>query len=598
MLKPLPQHETATANFVVCDIENNPDGSVIAIDTAFRIGSVDANGSDIVHHQHKTWDDWWSFIRSLALGAEKWRTIYAHNGTGWDWLSFAGWLLDNELPEARSMTAVMAGSRLIVLTVVIEKRCTIRLVDSVHLLKSGLDELSKKFLGSGKVDTGGLLPHELLAENPARFYEYLRGDTEKLLLILERVFRIIRDKVAKIDTLGVTIASTALKIYRTGYQKEIITIPFNANLKSFLREAYKGGRVEVFKQGQYQKVWVYDINSLYPSVMREQAVPVTSEGYWCNAYAPGFCGVYRIRFRQERKDCIPFFVVNGSGSYEGEGVYFSPEIEYFRRCGLGTFEVIEGFIFQDCSVIFREFVDTLYELRMEDKDGPLGIICKWLLNNLYGKFGQRSEREKIIAVHSFDDLYEMVKDEADLYQIDPDRSIWRMLEDCTVAFEHVGIAGMITSAARVKLYEGFSNVGFDNVVYCDTDSVHSIRSMVDNVGSAIGQFKLEFEGEGVYAARKLYALRNGVSGTKVRAKGVRTVSEADRKKKADNPRYELLGADLSYDDIASLLDDKVLSCSYKTPASAREALNGKPTCTFFPRMRRIQRERSKSEKAM
>jgi hypothetical protein len=92
MLKPLPQHETATANFVVCDIENNPDGSVIAIDTAFRIGSVDANGSDIVHHQHKTWDDWWSFIRSLALGAEKWRTIYAHNGTGWDWLSFAGWL--------------------------------------------------------------------------------------------------------------------------------------------------------------------------------------------------------------------------------------------------------------------------------------------------------------------------------------------------------------------------------------------------------------------------------------------------------------------------------------------------------------------------
>lgn len=48
----------------------------------------------------------------------------------------------------------------------------------------------------------------------------------------------------------------------------------------------------------------------------------------------------------------------------------------------------EGYHWDQKEYIFTEFVDTLYSLRMSfNKQDPKNLICKLLLNSLYGRFG-------------------------------------------------------------------------------------------------------------------------------------------------------------------------------------------------------------------
>ena len=68
------------------------------------------------------------------------------------------------------------------------------------------------------------------------------------------------------------------------------------------------------------------------------------------------------------------------------GWYFSEELKLALKLGY-TFEVLEGVLFERGN-IFKKYVSTLYKLRKSfKKDDPRNMICKLLLNSLYGKFG-------------------------------------------------------------------------------------------------------------------------------------------------------------------------------------------------------------------
>jgi hypothetical protein len=72
--------------------------------------------------------------------------------------------------------------------------------------------------------------------------------------------------------LKITIASTSFDIWRRNFQPiTLIKESYVLNepkIKDFIFSAYYGGRTEVFKRGEFKNVTYYDINSLYPSVMR------------------------------------------------------------------------------------------------------------------------------------------------------------------------------------------------------------------------------------------------------------------------------------------------------------------------------------------
>lgn len=498
MIKPLKGSDAPAGSFVVCDIENWPDGRVITIDTAWR----DAESGDVKHFQTLTWKKWWQWIRFKARRDQKFRCIYAHNGGGWDWLSLAHYLLTEGKQKHQFLTGAMAASKIVTMEVTIRQGkksrhgLQIKLCDSLQLLRSPLRDLAEKFDVVRKVDIGGRLPYEVFVADRELYDRYVRADTESLLMVLDKALELIREKVAPIATFGHTIGATAMKVFRTIGLEKPIAVPKDEKVKAFLREGYTGGRVEVFKPGVYAHVRVYDINSLYPFAMLTTAVPVSDRGIWMEEFQSGSVGCYSIRFEQQRRDIPPLFMSHGVGVYAGRGTYYSPEIELFKRIGAGELEVEKGYAFLDTAKVFQDYVNKLYALRLADPDGPVSLLAKFLLNSLYGKFSQKSERVNIVHIPDYDEFYRQIENGTRLRTLSDELDIYQCITESPAPFEHVGIAGMITSAARVKLYEGMLDAGAYNVVYCDTDSVHTTGVLSERmVGKAIGQFKPEFSGE-------------------------------------------------------------------------------------------------------
>lgn len=587
MIKPLKPCKESKATFVACDIENNPDGSVICIDTCWR---ENGEPTHVLHRKWETWIDW--LVKNASID-KRFRKVYAHNGGGWDWLSLVHYLVFERKKHSIRLHCSTANSTMVTLTLRVYEgdkvKLTIRLCDSMQLLRSSLDELGKKFVGKGKVDLGDKLPHEILAQNPELFWSYVRQDTETLLYVLENALELLREHVAKIDDFGVTIGSTGLKVFKTiGLNREI-SIPTDETVKEFLRSGYRGGRVELFKPGIYKNLTVYDINSLYPYAMKTVKVPTSARGVWTNNYTKGLVGCFHITFNQTRRDILPILMVNGKGEYKGDGVYFSPEIDLFHDLKAGEIEIRTGYVFVDTDYLFNDFVDSLYKLRLEHKGGPVDLLAKYLLNSCYGKFGQHSERESIVA--NTPDVYELVKSGKAIAEpiVYGREDILRVTENVDCDFEHVGIAGMITSRSRVVLYAGLLATGKDDVIYCDTDSVHTVGTLDSGmVGKEIGKFKVEYIGKGVYCGKKLYALSNGKT-EKIRAKGV-SVKQRDENGNVVACKY---GSELTYNHFVSMAKGKVIPCEFSRPATLIEVITGKRKPCSIPRIpnrkRRLKR---------
>ena len=80
--------------------------------------------------------------------------------------------------------------------------------------------------------------------------------------------------------------------------------------------------------------------------------------------------------------------IAGLGSWEGWVT--SEEYLYCKHYGY-HFEILKGYKF-DKKIIFKEYVEKLYQMRMEyAKSNPLNLVAKLLMNSLYGKFGMKSE---------------------------------------------------------------------------------------------------------------------------------------------------------------------------------------------------------------
>jgi hypothetical protein len=394
----------------------------------------------------------------------------------------------------------------------------------------------------------------------------------------------VNEKVSPIGSFGYTIGSTAMKVFKSMLKMDI-SVPFDPKVKEFLRKGYKGGRVEVFKNGYFPGITVYDINSLYPYAMLTTSVPTSERGSWTDQFQPELPGCYDISFQQRDSSIPPVLMVDGEGAMAGKGRFYNPEISLLKEVDPNAeITVHKGYVFLDSEKLFQEYVNRLYQLRLTDLNGPVSLLCKYLLNSLYGKFAQNPNRTTIVAVNDFDEIYSLIGDESHVEPVNEELGVYAIKSDHTASFEHVGIAGMITSQARCLLYRGILDAGAENVVYCDTDSVHTTGTInPDLVGTEIGNFKVEFKGEGTYAGKKLYALRKAEWysigqrwNTKLRAKGV-TIGGRN-------------GSSICFDDFVSMATgNERFKATYQQPATARQVFNGAAPCRFEKRARTIGR---------
>jgi hypothetical protein len=306
-----------------------------------------------------------------------------------------------------------------------------------------------------------------------------------------------------------TKASTALSAYLFSHYKSKIYIHNNKEAIFLERAAYKGGRTECFYLGELnsENYYILDVNSLYPFVMLNQCYPIKYER------------LTHSILEADLQDCIktksviaevlldtnePAYAVKRDRTIFPVGCFWTvlttPELKYALEHN--HIKEIRTVIIYEQADIFSSFVRRFYKLRQQfitEGNREYEQFCKYLLNSLYGKFGQKAKIwEKIGEAPNEPDRVE----ECFSFGYNGRHSIMYLLGDifeckgvkeCYNSFP--AIPAHVSAYGRMYLYELMKQVGEGNYFYCDTDSLIvneaglcKLQSQIDNV--ELGKLKL------------------------------------------------------------------------------------------------------------
>lgn len=286
----------------------------------------------------------------------------------------------------------------------------ITIYDSLKLLNFPVRDVAKAFdlpIKKGEIDYNR---HNEPCEVTQEEWDYLKNDVQIMAMSLKRMFADGFNKM--------TIGSCALSDYKEmigkkKFAKWFPVLDFNADSK--IRMSYKGGFTFANPQHANEDIGegvVFDVNSLYPSVMAYRplpyGIPLEFEGeYKANKDYPLYVQNLRCFF-ELKKGYLPtiqlkhskFFakteyLASSINKQTGENEYTelcltSVDLElFFKHYNVTCVEYTGGYMFKSSTKLFKSWVDKWNAVKVraakEDNKGKR-TIAKLMLNNLYGKF--------------------------------------------------------------------------------------------------------------------------------------------------------------------------------------------------------------------
>ena len=389
----------------------------------------------------------------------------------------------------------------------VKKNFQITFYDSLKLLPFKVEKIAKDFglpILKGKINYDN---YEINEET----LNYVFNDVKIVAMAL--------NEIKKNGMIKMTTASCAYNEYSnmTFYINNL----FPDLEKDFLvkwRGAYRGGRSmvnDLHRNKILKNVKRFDINSMYPYIMREMELPY-GEPIKCNRNEYNF-ELYDVNISFKlKKGHLPCILKKGSLGF-GEDSYYT-ETEGVENLKISSIdfklleinydieylEFIEILGFKTTKYLFRKYIDKYYEIKNREK-GAKKLIAKLMLNSLYGKFGSKPEgkTKKPILVE------ETLKFE------------YNEKEDMKHYYLPIAIA--ITSYAHKLLDDNIRYTGIENFVYCDTDSIHTLgdlpKELIDN--KELGKFKLEgIEKTSKYIRQKCYVVKDDDNFIKITCAGM------------------------------------------------------------------------------
>lgn len=482
--------------------------------------------------------------------------IYAHNGGSFDVLFIIRWAIERQKYSLQA-TPIQSSVLSLELKEKGENKNVYLFLDSLRLMDASLDKLGKAFGFGGKIEG---IDYETL-HTDSRRYEYLERDCRLLYDCLSYFYTAILKDGGEV---GVTAPASALRSFRRSYLAE--PIPTSRHFMScdgdcgtsgclhiFTREAYYGGRVEryrdkfifkpvnTFESNEHNYHINYgdinsehnshinygDINSMYPyNMLGDMPYELRYEvkgdidfkrycTHWlgfvrARIQIPESCYLPPLPYRFNKKLCFPTGVF--------EGCWSSLELAQIEKVGGKILEIIQSVWFS-AKPLFGSFVNHWYQYRDKKRAGyseSMARVAKLMLNSLYGKFGQREDRQLIWIHPNEQDLDEhelvpMVGFFEDAYT-----------ESIESPSPHIipHIAAWITASARVQLWQtmmGYLAAGH-KIWYCDTDSIVTSAPIAES--TKMGEMKLVGRiKRAEFIAPKLYILEMEDGTVDVKAKG-------------------------------------------------------------------------------
>lgn len=338
---------------------------------------------------------------------------------------------------------------------------------------------------------------------------YCKRDTEIIVKAVEGYLLMLEQN--DLGKFGLTRASQSFHAFRHRFMDVSIAVHTNEEIVNLERSAYMGGRTEAFYLGTHHaKDFVsLDINSMYPHIMRtfdlprelvdykEDIIETDLDGLLSRYCVVAECEVSTPEpvYAKRMDDKIIFPIGEFTAFLTTPGVKYAYETGQLVR--------VKRIALYNKANLFSEYIDYFYALRQKYKsegNTTYEQICKYFMNSLYGKFGQKQPIETKTDVHApgmyiRHELFDTVTGEMETETILCNKRIIHSgFTESANSF--VSIPAHITEYGRFMLWSLIKHAGVDNVLYCDTDSIKMESRYLDRVGDyldndELGKLKVE-----------------------------------------------------------------------------------------------------------
>lgn len=562
-------------NIAILDLETDPfdDAGIAPVHPFLAVVYSDQFPTIII------WDnDWKSLVEKLYAELEALDEpfiIYAHNGGRFDYMFLLHLIQGHAKFKGRSLMSAKFGKH--------------ELRDSLHIIPESLKNANRK------------ISFDYTKMRKDKRERYRQEITHYCIEDCVATFEVVRAFVDKFG-LPITIGQAAMSELKKEYSFKRLT----ERTDWYMRQWFFGGRVECLgKTGHYKEpLKLYDVNSMYPSVMAYMKHPTGNEFY--------------VGDRVTRKTAFIHLECDNKGALisRGEdgtlttgktrGEFFTTIYEYRAAHELGLIKnilIIKTIDFDE----WQDFRGVIVRLYMEREKLKAMIAAepnhanlkalkqeatfiKYLLNNIYGKFAQNPRKFKDYWLTLPDErppidwLYKGVDFEAkrndelpdglsDVERMDYVKRLRSLPTETTNAywiwsipsgdwrFNNVCTAATITGGARAKLLRAIH--ASERPLYCDTDSLvcSGIRDTSLHIhASELGAWKCETDiNEFIVAGKKLYGFHtpefDGITkrddlfvGEQIRSKGNQGVT---------------------WDELLAIVGGQVISKTLKAPTITR-----------------------------
>lgn len=429
---------------------------------------------------------WWSdkcccqFLDFLRSESEP-LLIYFHNGGRFDFFFF--------------LSELMGDIRIINNRIVEAKFGKHILRDSWALMPIALSDYQKDDIDYRK------MKRDVRESNRDEILKYLRSDCiylHQLSSTFGSTFN--AGNTTKLPPL--TIAGAAMRELKKFHKYSCGGKEYDERLRD---RVYRGGRNQVFRAGEiHGDIRVYDVNSMYPAVMRDYLHPIsvgfkegktiTDNTTFLTVEGKNF-GAFAVRSKTGLDFTVP------------EGIFHISIHEFRAAMDTGTFKLKR--IIQTVNHLnvgsFDTFVDHFYAERMKaEKDGnkELKLLNKFVLNSAYGKFAQNPDNyfDWRIVEYGF-----RLPEPWTPAFTNQNFTMWKKPIEVK-SYYNVAIGASITGAGRSVLLRGLHAT--PQPLYCDTDSIIcNGASSIEISDTRLGAWKCEAIGTMVaIAGKKQYAL--------------------------------------------------------------------------------------------
>lgn len=277
--------------------------------------------------------------------------------------------------------------------------------DYRRLLEAPLEILYKDFVDNKK----NIPSHEIINEDENKKFTpdckdlYIKHTITRAKArrneILLKTQQIIFTEFSCDITQSMTISALAMRVFTSHFYKDTIFTNTEFELRSFIRCAYFGGHVDLYRPIA-ENAYVYDINSLYPYCMRLDMPSGKPDWIPC---CKGLALENLFGFIEADIICPktierPFLPMRHKGKLyfptgKWRGTYFSEELKFAKKLGY-SIELKKAMLFKKNKSPLTEFIDTFYTLRVKAKKEnkkASQTIYKLILLSLYGRLGMRPD---------------------------------------------------------------------------------------------------------------------------------------------------------------------------------------------------------------